>query len=168
MPSPVPITAERINRLPKWAGLSGMDSMPVRATCIDENRTIHVVIALDDEKLNERWKQFAQKLKDNKNPASQSFDLARLRVIDGNSFEVSTNNSLEQKFIEAESRNLSEYLQQIFNNRTLRFNIVVDENAVIQEPIERPLSTPEKYQLIVSQYPLVKELKDKLKMELDY
>jgi len=52
MPSPVPITAERINRLPKWAGLSRMDSMPVRATCIDENRTIHLVIALDRENVN--------------------------------------------------------------------------------------------------------------------
>jgi hypothetical protein len=26
--------------------------MPVKATCIDENRTIHVVIALDREDLN--------------------------------------------------------------------------------------------------------------------
>jgi hypothetical protein len=32
--------------------LRRMNSMPVKATCIDENRTIHVVIALDREDLN--------------------------------------------------------------------------------------------------------------------
>jgi hypothetical protein len=29
-----------------------MDSMPVKTACIDENRTTHVVIALDQEDLN--------------------------------------------------------------------------------------------------------------------
>jgi len=126
------------------------------------------IIPLSDEKLQELWKNFSQKLKDNKNPAAQSFDLARLHIINDSMFEIVTNNNLEQKFIEGERRELSEYLQQQFNNRTLLFTIVVTDNPVIQEPTERPLNTREQYQKIVEQYPLINDLKNKLKLGLDY
>jgi DNA polymerase-3 subunit gamma/tau len=126
------------------------------------------IIPLSNDKLQENWKNFSQKLKDNKNPAAQSFDLARLHIINDSSFEIITNNNLEQKFIEGERRELSEYLQQQFNNRTLLFSIVVTDNPVIQEPTEKPLNTREQYQKIVEQYPLVNELKNKLKLGLDY
>jgi hypothetical protein len=41
-----------VNPTANWAALIRLDSMPVKATCIDENRTIHVVIALNREDLN--------------------------------------------------------------------------------------------------------------------
>lgn len=126
------------------------------------------IIPLDDDKLMESWRNFSQQLKDNKNPAAQSFDLARLVIINDSTFEIYTNNNLEQKFIEQERRGLSEFLQQQFNNRTLLFTIAVSDNPQSQEPVERPLNTREQFQKIVEQYPLVKELKDKLKLNLDY
>ena len=45
--------------------------------------------------------------------------------------------------------------------------IIVEEN-ITSEPTERLLNKREQYQKIVEQYPLVKELKDRLKLELDY
>ena len=126
------------------------------------------LIPLSDEKLQEHWKNFSQRLKDNKNPAAQSFDLARLQIINDSSFEIITNNNLEQKFIEGERRELSEFLQQHFNNRTLLFSILVTDNPIIQEPTERPLNTREQYQKIVEQYPLINDLKNRLKLGLDY
>jgi len=126
------------------------------------------LIPLSDEKLLEHWKNFSQRLKDNKNPAAQSFDLARLHIINDSSFEIITNNNLEQKFIEGERRELSEFLQQHFNNRTLLFSILVTDNPIIQEPTERPLNTREQYQKIVEQYPLINDLKNRLKLGLDY
>ncbi|WP_205509296.1 DNA polymerase III subunit gamma/tau [Longitalea arenae] len=125
------------------------------------------VIPLTYDKLREHWANFSQKLKDNKNPAAQSFDLAQLIIVNENAFEIVTNNNLEQKFIEGERRELSEYMQQHFNNRTLLFTIVVTDNPVIQEPTERPLSTKEQYQKLVEQYPLVNELRSKLKLGFD-
>jgi DNA polymerase III subunit gamma/tau len=126
------------------------------------------IIPLSDEKLQECWANFSQRLKDNKNPAAQSFDLARLVITNDSTFEIYTNNNLEQKFIEQERRVLSEYLQAQFNNRTLLFTITVSDNPQSQVPVERPLNTREQFQKIVEQYPLVKELKDKLKLNLDY
>ncbi|WP_207512343.1 DNA polymerase III subunit gamma/tau [Longitalea luteola] len=125
------------------------------------------VIPLSYDKLREHWANFSQKLKDNKNPAAQSFDLAQLIIVNENAFEIVTNNNLEQKFIEGERRELSEYMQQQFNNRTLLFSIVVTDNPVIQEPTERPLSAKEQYQKLVEQYPLVNELRSKLKLGFD-
>lgn len=125
-------------------------------------------IPLSQDKLQEYWRQFAQQLKEAKNPANQSFLMATLIIQDHQTFEVVTNNNLEQKFIEGERRVLSEYLQQVFNNRQLLFTIVVNENAIApEEPTERPASLREKYQHIVEQYPLVKELRDRLKLEVD-
>lgn len=125
-------------------------------------------IALTQEKLQEYWQQYAQQLKEAKNPANQSFLMATLVIKDHQTFEVQTNNNLEQKFIEGERRTLSEYLQQQFNNRQLLFTITVNENTTLTlEPVEKPLTLREKYQQIVEQYPLVKELRDRLKLDVD-
>ncbi len=124
-------------------------------------------IPLTLEKLQQDWANFSQLLKDNKNPAAQSFDMARLTITSANSFEIITNNNLEQKFIEGERRELSEYIQTKFNNRTILFTIVVTDNPVAFTPVEKPLSTKEQYVKIIEQYPLVNELRAKLKLGFD-
>lgn len=133
-----------------------------------QNAAEDVAKQLTDESLQLAWKQYTQQLKDNKNSAAQSFDRAVLKIIDNSFFEVTTNNNLEQKFIEQEKRNLSGYLQKLFNNKSLSLSIIVGEIINNEEPTERTLSKREQYQKIIEQYPLVKELRDRLKLELDY
>ena len=129
----------------------------------------NMVIPLSEEKLMDAWKQFTQELKNKKNPAAQSFDNARLKITNETSFEVITNNNLEQKFIEQERRNLNEFLQPLFNNKMLLYNIIISEEEHNETtPTEKPLSTPDQFRKIAEQYPLVKELKDRLRLELDY
>lgn len=123
---------------------------------------------LEAAALAKAWAAYAQQLRENKNPAVQSLELAVLRIMDANNFEVVTANNLEQKFIEQEKRTLSEYLQKEFANRTISFTVIVEERPDTEEPVERPLNTREQFLQIVEQYPLVKELKDRLKLELDY
>ncbi|HEX6429674.1 MAG TPA: DNA polymerase III subunit gamma/tau, partial [Niastella sp.] len=129
--------------------------------------TANPAIPLTLEKLQQDWADFSQRLKDNKNPAAQSFDMAQLVITSENSFEIVSNNNLEQKFIEGERRELSEYMQAKFNNRTLLFTIIVTDNPVGFVQTERPLSTKEQYMKIIEQYPLVNELRSKLKLGLD-
>jgi len=123
---------------------------------------------LQKDSLEQAWHYFSRQLQEHKNSAAQSFQRAVLNVIDQNTFEVLTNNNLEQKFIEQEKRNLSDYLQQVFNNKALSFVVSISRKPEKEELIEKNLSKREQYQLIIEQYPLVKELKDKLKLELDY
>ncbi len=124
--------------------------------------------SLEVEALHKAWQQYADHLRENRNPAVQSLELASLRIIDGNSFEVVTSNNLEQKFIEQEKRSLSDHLQQVFENKSISFAVIVEEKALVEEPGDKPLNKREQFQQIVEQYPLVKELKDRLRLELDY
>ena len=131
--------------------------------------TAEIKIPLTIEKLQQAWTEYITQLKEKKNPASQSFELARLSISSDTVFEVFTNNNLEQRFIEQERRVLSEFLQTKFNNRSLNYSISIDEQPVTQqEPAERTLNKRQQFQIIAEQYPLVKELKDRLRMELDY
>jgi len=120
------------------------------------------------EALQQAWAAYAQRLREDKNPAFQSFERATLKIETQHFFEVITNNNLEQKFIEQEKRNLSDWLQKSFANKTLSFAISVQENMDTEEPGEKHLNKREQFLRIVEQYPLVKELKDRLKLELDY
>jgi len=126
------------------------------------------VIPLTDELLKEHWAGYTNILKEKKNPAVQSFDLARLTIITENSFEVMTNNNLEHRFIEQERRFLSEFLQQKFNNRSLNYSISVSESPVHHVPLEKTLNKKEQFLQIVEQYPIIRELKERLRLELDY
>ena len=62
----------------------------------------------------------------------------------------------------------SEYLQQQFLNRALTFTVIIENNPDLTPKIDAPLNNREQFQKIVEQYPLVKELKDRLRLELDY
>lgn len=123
---------------------------------------------LKPEELRQVWDEYVQKLKEGRNPAAQPFELALLEIKDENSFEVITANNIEQKFIEQERNSLFAYLQQQLKNKSLQFTVIVRGNPEQQPKIDIPLSSREQFQKLAEQYPLVKELKDRLKLELDY
>jgi DNA polymerase III subunit gamma/tau len=126
------------------------------------------IIPLEHELLRKHWDMFASKLKEARNPAFQSFDNAVLRIIDAGNFEVVTNNNLEQRFIEQEKRVTSEYLQQVFHNRALCFAVIVTDTPRDYVAPEKTMSKRDQYIQMVEQYPIIKDLKDKLRLELDY
>jgi DNA polymerase-3 subunit gamma/tau len=123
---------------------------------------------LEDLPLMEVWNQFTIDLKKNKNSAAQSFESAELRILDEQKFEIITNNNLEQRFVEQEKRKLSDLLQQKFGNKNISFSVIIREQSADHIHLEKTLSKREQFQQISEMYPLVKELKDKLKLELDY
>ena len=123
---------------------------------------------LEDIPLMEVWNQFTSDLKKNKNSAAQSFESAELRILDEQRFEILTNNNLEQRFVEQEKRKLSDLLQEKFRNKNISFSVIIRELSADHIFLEKTLSKREQFQQIAEMYPLVKELKDKLKLELDY
>ena len=115
------------------------------------------------------WNLYIDKLAQQKNHSSvTNFKLAQLRIIDENSFEIVTESNIQQKFIEQERGGLIEHLQYFFNNRLLNYQIIVLESEGEKDPQERPLTQKEQYLKMIEEYPLVKELKDRLKLELDF
>jgi len=123
---------------------------------------------LTEDELKAAWNEYIQKLRESKNPAVQSFDLAELRIKDENSFEAVTANNLEQKFIEQERNKLFSFLQERLNNRLLQISVIIEDKPELRPKVDVPLSSRDQLQKMIEQYPLVKELKDRLKLDLDY
>lgn len=124
---------------------------------------------LVEDDLHICWAAFIEKLKEKKNPAAiTNFRNAQLVIIDNNTIEVVTDGELPRKFIDNERADLIIHLQNYFNNKSLVYSIKVMENKENAAPAERQLNTKEQYQRIIEEYPLVRELKDRLRLQLDY
>ena len=107
-------------------------------------------------------------LKKEKNPAGQNFEMAELRVQDANSFIALVSNNIQLRFIEQQGLKVSQFLREKLCNNQLQFYIVMQENTGSNSSADAPLTSREQFQKMVEQYPLVKELKDRLRLELDY
>ena len=124
---------------------------------------------LKEEELYVAWGLYIEELRKNNNHSGVSnFKLAKLKIIDNNCIEIITDNNIQQKFVETERAALIEHLQAYFNNRYLTYSVIVIENNNNEKIAEEHLSTKEQYLRIIEEYPLVKELKDKLGLQLDY
>ena len=115
------------------------------------------------------WDAFIKKLGERKNHSAVAyFKTAVLNVVDNNSIEIVTTNNIQQKFIEQERAVLAEHLQNHFCNKQLTYSVIIIENENVGQVTEKPLSTKELYLKLIEEYPMVKELKDRLRLELDY
>src|SRR5260221_764836 len=80
--------------------LSALDKIRKQYQGNGNNGNSNMIHPLQADTLQKAWNDYVQKLKDAKNSAAQSFELAKLRIKDENSFEAITANNIEQKFIE--------------------------------------------------------------------
>lgn len=123
---------------------------------------------LTEESLHTCWGLFIENLRAKNNySAVTNFRAAKLKVIDQNSIEIITQGEIHKAFIEAERADLISHLQEYFNNRFLVYQVAVTEKKENEEPGEIMLSRKQQYLKIIEEYPLVKELKDRLRLELE-
>ena len=152
--------------LPK-VGLSSLEK--IRKKIADQSTGQVVKVLLTNDELSQAWSVFTQKLEDRKNhSAVTNFKMAKLNIVNNDSIEIVTENNIQQKFIEQERALLIEHLQHHFGNKALAYNVIIVETEASSQPIDKPLNTKEQYLKIIEEYPLVKELKDRLRLELDY
>jgi len=124
---------------------------------------------LNLEKLQLCWNEYAKKMElEQKHSSSNTFKTARLRLVDDLKFEVKVDAVTQQKFIEQEKMMLNDFIQKTFNNRQINFDIVVEEGEKEEIPGYMKLNSRERFERIAEEYPLVKELKERLKLEIDY
>jgi len=167
---PAPVAVKKTTAVPpvlpkKLSSLQAIRQQIEAEACTDPAAANH---PLQMESLTKAWKQFITQLKEAKNPAAQSFELAELIIKDANSFEATAANNISQKFIEFERNKACAFLQKELCNKSLQFSIVLVEGPQEETPYERPLSSKEQYQKLIEAFPLVKELRDRLHLELDY
>ncbi len=154
------------NTKPK-TGLSSLDKIRKKLTEQNKNSG-NDLKELTEEELYIAWGAFIEKLITKKNhSAVTNFKMAKLKVVDNNTLEIITENNIQQKFIEQERAALVDHLQNHFCNKILTYTVIIVENEHNSQPAEKVLSSKEQYFKIIEEYPLVKELKDRLKLTLD-
>jgi DNA polymerase-3 subunit gamma/tau len=123
---------------------------------------------LTEEELHACWGLFVEKLRAKSNhSAVTNFRAAELRIVDQQTIEVLTLGDIHRAFIEEEKTDLLAHLQEYFNNRLLTYQLTVKDKTGIEEPAEPVLSRKQQWLRMIEEYPMVKELKDRLKLELD-
>jgi len=165
-PAPNTTQASKTNGSNKKSLLDGLRQKYGDQYLIEE---IKEAEALNMEKLKECWEQYAQRMDEQqKHSAANAFRMAKLYIETDNTFTVSTGAITQQKFMEGEKTILIDFIQQSFNNRSITFKVLVEAGEQEVLPAHLTMNSRQRFEKIAEQYPWVKELKDRLKLELDY
>lgn len=165
---PAPIT-KGIQKKPAGAKKTLLEALKDKHITNKKEEVKKDAIPVTSENLEEHWKCFTDQLKQQlKNPVVTVFNNAKLQVIDDRQFMVTVSTSFEQKYIEQEKFTLLEYLKSCFHNRDIGFTIHIQEQEKEIVISDATLTSREKFNRLVQQNPYIKELKDRLKLEIDY
>jgi len=137
------------------------------AYTIEEIKDAEALTALRLEKI---WSEYAAKLENqpNKHSTVQTFRSAKLTIETDNFFTITVHALTQQKFVEQEKTILCDFIQQAFNNRSINFKILIEASEQEEIPIHLTLNSRQKFERIAEKYPLVKELKTRLNLDIDY
>lgn len=124
-------------------------------------------VELNDDELQLAWDNYVGRLeKEGHVSAVNSFKDVQLFILEEDIIEVVTSNDFHQHFIESESASLVRHLQSWFNNRKISFRVKIEPRDQ-EEKKEEYLTSREKYLKLIKEYPNVKDLKDRLGLNLE-
>jgi DNA polymerase-3 subunit gamma/tau len=122
---------------------------------------------LDIETLQAVWNEYTAYLETTtKHSSAGTFKLAELQIEDPIHFTVTVPALVAQKFVEQERMSVMEKIWDRFQNRAIQFSILVAAGEKEDVPLHLRLNSKQKFERIADQYPLVKELKDRLNLEV--
>lgn len=124
---------------------------------------------LNIEKLQACWNEYTKNLEQQlKHSSAGTFRIARLSIEDDIHFNVLVGSLTSQKFVEQEKMLLLEHIQKAFFNPGIMFQVLVEAGEQEEVPAHLRMNSRQKFERIAEQFPMVKELKDRLKLEIDY
>jgi len=135
----------------------------------EQNSGIAEIKTITEAELHNAWEELMNKLKlkANNSAVTNNLRTALLGIIDNNSIEIIVGSDIQKAFVETQRADLVEHLQTWFNNRTLTYTVNVEETETSTKPVEVQLSRKQQYLKMIEEYPMVKELKERLKLELE-
>ncbi len=165
--APKIIVDETPKPAPKNKGMGSLQK--IRARLLQETKQEKPFLELTMENLEKAWTIYTENLfNDKKFPVVTQFKMAVLRIDDEFNFTVITEGVLQQRYFELERSSLIPYMQKYFGNKLLKYSIEVKEPESTGEREQKTLTSKQQYEYLIQKYPLIKELKDRLKMEIDY
>jgi DNA polymerase-3 subunit gamma/tau len=129
-----------------------------------------IVHTLESEKLQEAWTIYVERLAANNQVTSHSnLKQAKLRVVDELNFQVEADSKIQLQFIEGERLGMTLHIQEFFNNHQIQYKVILDPAAENHDqPTEQVLSRKDQYLKMVELYPIIKNMRDQLNLDLDY
>ena len=124
-------------------------------------------VPLSLDLLQKCWDEYAVYLETNaKHASAGTFKVAQLKIEDEWHFTVTVGALTAQKFVEQERMNVLEKVWDIFQNRSIQFDIIVEAGEQEDVPLHMRLNSKQKYDRIAEQYPLVAALKKRCNLEV--
>ena len=146
-----------------------LDALREKAGAKYDIQEVKEASILTIDALKQFWQNYTVDLeKQLKHSAAGTFKIAGLSIDSDIHFTVHVSAITAQKFVEQEKLDLKEQLHLLFNNRLIDFTILVDLGEKVDVPLHMRLNSKQKFERIAEQYPLIKELKEKLRLEIDY
>ena len=97
-----------------------------------------------------------------------NLQLAVISMLGPEEIGITSRNIVQFRFMEEEKLAISQFFKDKFRNNGLVLTLHLDESQQTADIGPAPLSSREKFAKMIEKYPLVKELKDKLNLELDF
>ncbi|MBU6158602.1 MAG: DNA polymerase III subunit gamma/tau [Bacteroidetes bacterium] len=141
----------------------------IREKVSQQLQTAVVQKNIDADNLREAVGKYILKLKESqKNSAATNFEMMSFDVVSQEEIEVVCTGDIQLGFFKQERNELMDYLRQTYQHPLLRLEsrfVEIEQEAV---PAGVILSTRDQYLKLTEQYPLIKSLKERLGLELDY
>jgi DNA polymerase-3 subunit gamma/tau len=167
-PHPITTTTQPANN--GGAKKSLLDALREKAGSSYNVIPIEEAETLNMEKLRECWENYIQVMQQQggKNSTIGTFRIAKLDIVDDLKFTVTVNALTQQKFIEQEKMMLNDLIQTAFKNRGITFHtIVADAEEPADVPLHLMLNSRQRFERMAQQYPLLQELREKLKLVIE-
>ncbi|MEC5142165.1 DNA polymerase III subunit gamma/tau [Chitinophaga sp. 212800010-3] len=165
-PAPPPAGNQQAAAAGKLTGLAAMkEAMAAKQTNTTQLQTIPLTLGA----LHVYWDEFIDLYRQaNKMTVVSNLQLAQLKLLGAAEIGIVSRNIVQFRFMEEEKLVIADFLKKKFNNPTIVLTLQLDESQQTQDIGPAPLSSREQFQQMAEKYPLVKELKDRLNMELDF
>jgi DNA polymerase-3 subunit gamma/tau len=149
--------------------LTGLAGMREAHAARQQDTVVQKTIPITMGALHVYWEEFIDRFRQaNKMTVVSNLQLAQLKLLANDEIGIVSRNIVMYRFMEEEKLAISEFLKQKFNNAAIILTLQLDESQQTQDIGPAPLSSREQFQQMTEKYPLVKELKDRLNMELDF
>lgn len=116
------------------------------------------------------WDEFIDRFRQaNKMTVVSNLQLAQTHLLAPEEIGIVSRNIVQFRFMEEEKLEISEFFKKKFRNNALILTLSLDESQQqVADTGPAALSSREQFARMIEKYPLVKELKDRLNMELDF
>ncbi|HEU4554976.1 MAG TPA: DNA polymerase III subunit gamma/tau [Chitinophaga sp.] len=149
--------------------LTGLAAMKEALAAKQQQNPVREAIPITAGALAVYWEEFIDTFRQaNKMTVVSNLQLAVVNLLAPEEIGIVSRNIVQYRFMEEEKLAISDFFKRKFNNPAIILTLQLDESQQTQDIGPAPLSSREQFQLMTAQYPLIKELKDKLNMELDF